>query len=342
MTMATPPDANRRSALTGLSADLKAAAGAVGWLAGSMSGVVALFYAVGFLCAKAHLNMLGIELFSGIAAGDYVETGAKFFYITLILLLESLFDLGGALLPVLLLCLAVLGTLVLAVAAIHAKASNVGLRSLLGQWWSAFREKSRKILSAQPARCILLALVLLWAGAQYRYVFAPVQITGVLHTACTEDHDQSGAALLACRIRQQEHGALRAYYAGLAGIVFALFLVTVSLRHCYEKGLAGGLFHFPLLVLLLIYGLVLPLTYGSLVMPNDFPRVNLTTKQNAEIQLPAGPFFLIHQSDKSLILWHGARRASYVIPASGVSTLEVIDHRSLFAEPPASPNTPAR
>ncbi|MBI9091664.1 MAG: hypothetical protein JEZ12_20840 [Desulfobacterium sp.] len=87
--------------LPGLGSDLKAAAGAIAWLASAMSGVVALMYAVGFLCAKSHLNMLGIQLYSGLAAGAYVEMGAKFFYITVIILFDSLMDLGHTVLPTL-------------------------------------------------------------------------------------------------------------------------------------------------------------------------------------------------------------------------------------------------
>ncbi|MFA7425160.1 MAG: hypothetical protein WCZ16_08890 [Desulfosarcinaceae bacterium] len=81
--MTDRPGENRPAPFFGLGADLKALAGAIGWLAGAMSGVVALMYAVGFLCAKSHLYMLGIETHSGVPAGAYVEIGAKFFYITL-------------------------------------------------------------------------------------------------------------------------------------------------------------------------------------------------------------------------------------------------------------------
>ena len=56
--MTDRPGENRPAPFFGLGADLKALAGAIGWLAGAMSGVVALMYAVGFLCAKSHLYIL--------------------------------------------------------------------------------------------------------------------------------------------------------------------------------------------------------------------------------------------------------------------------------------------
>jgi hypothetical protein len=156
--MTDRPGENRPAPFFGLGADLKALAGAIGWLAGTMSGVVALMYAVGFLCAKSHLYMLGIETHSGVPAGAYVEIGAKFFYIFLI--------------------------------------------------------------------------------------------------------------------------------------------------------------------------------YGALVMPNDFPRVYVHAGKDSQVRIPEGSFHLIHQGEKYLILWHADKAASYVIPCSGVTTLEVLGRASVFAGQP--------
>ena len=99
------------------------------------------------------------------------------------------------------------------------------------------------------------------------------------------------------------------------------------------------MFYLPLMILFMIYSLVLPLTYGALVMPNDFPKVNIHAKKSSEIRIPDGPYYLIHQGEKSMILWHAGKGASYVIPASEVMTLEVIGRASLFSHPPNSPKT---
>jgi hypothetical protein len=333
---------NRPAPLSGLSADLKAAAGAIGWLAGSMSGVVALMYAVGFLSAKSHLSMLGIELYSGLAAGAYVEIGAKFFYITVIMLFEGLIGLGRSVLPALAMVLIPVLVVIAGIGAVIARIRGRGTRDILRQWHAALR---RWGADAMPARIILsgfLALVLLWAGSQYRNVFAPVQISGVLHMACAEAPTSTGAgavvSLLACSIRRQDHGIPRAYYAGLVNLVFGLFLVVVPFRRRLLRQGATRIFYIPLMILFMIYSLVLPLTYGALVMPNDFPKVNIHAREDSEIRIPEGSFYLIHQGETSMILWHAGNAASYVIPSSGITTLEVIGRAPLFSGPPPSPN----
>ncbi len=319
-----------------LSADLKAATGAIGWLAGSLSGVMALMYAVGFLCAKSHLNMLGIELYSGLAAGAYVEIGAKFFYITVIMLFEGLIDLGRTVLPACALFFIPALIVVVGAGAVVARIRRSTLRKTLRTWYAALSQWGPEARSARVVASCFLALVLLWGGSQYRNLFAPVQISGVLHMTCANTPGavdaQSVASLLACKIRMQEHAVTRGYYSGLVSLVFGLFLVVVPFRRRFLGQGETRMFYFPLMLLFVIYSLVLPLTYGALVMPNDFPLVNITAKSNSEIQVPENPFYLIHQGEKFSILWHAGNAASYVIPASDITTLEVTGRASLFSD----------
>jgi hypothetical protein len=158
---------------------------------------------------------------------------------------------------------------------------------------------------------------------------------------CAENPDaveaQSVASLLACKIRLQDHAVTRGYYAGLVNIVFGLFLVAVPFRRRFLGQAVTRMIYFPLMLLFMIYSLVLPLNYGALVMPNDFPLVNIFAKKNAEIQIPENPFYLIHQGDKFMILWHAGNAASYVIPSSDITTLEVTGRASLFSDPSVSP-----
>lgn len=338
--MTDSPGENRPAHLSGLSADIKAAAGAIGWLAGAMSGVVALLYAVGFLSAKSHLNMLGIETYSGVDAGAYVEIGAKFFYITVIILFEGLIDLGRTVLPALAVIVIPALVITAGAATVIARMRRTGIRDMLRQWFGALKKGGPDALPALILLSFFLALVLIWAGSQYRSVFAPVQISGVLHTVCTDVSNAGDAAsLLACRIRRQEHAIPRAYYAGLVNLVFGLFLVVVPFRQRFLRRTATRIFYLPLMILFMVYTLVLPLTYGALVMPNDFPKVNIYARRDSEIRIPDGPFYLIHQGKASMILWHAGKAASYVIPASEITTLEVIDRASLFSDPPSSPDT---
>ncbi len=332
---------NRPAPFFGIGADLKAAAGAIGWLAGAMSGVVALMYAVGFLCAKSHLHMLGIETYSGVPAGAYVEIGAKFFYITLIMLFEGLIDLGRDLIPVLAVAVGAASVIIAAVVAVVARIRRTGIRHLLKQWRTALQKTGPDGLRMQIFLSCCLVLVILWAGSQYRNVFAPVHISGLLHQACVASADsvaatdaQPVASRLACAIRKQEHAVCYAYYAGVVNIVFILFLVVVPFRQRLLRWKATRALHFVLMLLFLIYCLVLPLSYGALVMPNDFPEVRVHAGKDSEIRIPEGSFYLIHQGDKYLILWHAGKTASYVIPSSEVTTLEVIGRSSVFSDQP--------
>ena len=302
---------------------------------------MALMYAVGFLCAKSHLNMLGIELYSGLAAGAYVEIGAKFFYITVIMVFEGVIDLGRTVLPALaLVCIpALLG--VVGTGGVFARIRRSTLRQTLRTWYTALSKWGLETMSARVILSCFLALVLLWGGSQYRNMFTPVQISGVLHRTCAGNPDaaegRSAASIIACKIRQQEHTVTRGYYAGLVNIVFGLFLVVVPFRRRFLGQAVTRMFYFPLMLLFMIYSLVLALTYGALVMPNDFPLVNISAKKNAEIRIPESPFYLIHQGEKFVILWHAGNAASYVIPSSDITTLEVTGRVSLFSDPPVSP-----
>ena len=134
---------------------------------------------------------------------------------------------------------------------------------------------------------------------------------------------------------------LRPGHADLAGAVkYNLDDVRPILERASARETATRVLYLPLAALFMIYSLVLPLVYGALVMPNDFPLVNLHARKSAEIRIPEGPFFLIHQGERSLVLWHGANAASYVIPSSEITTLEVIDRASLFSAPPSKPIPP--
>jgi hypothetical protein len=174
-------------------------------------------------------------------------------------------------------------------------------------------------------------------------MFLPVRVSDVLRMDCAAVTDGTGRppplARLACKIRANDHAVTQGYYAGLVGLVFALFVVVVPFRRRFWASIATRVIYLPLAILFGIYLLVLPLSYGTLVMPNDFAEVNLQVKKDAEVRIPEGPFFLIHQGDKYLILWHTGNEASYVIPTSTVTTLEVIDRASLFSEPSTFPKT---
>jgi hypothetical protein len=105
-----------------------------------MSGVVALMYAVGFLCSKSHFNMLGIRLYSGVAAGDYVEIGAKFFYITLIIFFESLIDLGRTIIPVMVILSILIMVIIAGTSAFIARVRRTGIRDILRQSYVILRK----------------------------------------------------------------------------------------------------------------------------------------------------------------------------------------------------------
>jgi|GEM_PF-2916924 len=339
--MTDRPGENRPAPFFGLGADLKALAGAIGWLAGAMSGVVALMYAVGFLCAKSHLYMLGIETHSGVPAGAYVEIGAKFFYITLIMLFDFIVDLGRALMPALAVVSLVAAAIIATVVTVVARIRRIGRRNLLEQWWKASQKIGPDALPTQIFLISCLALVVFWAGRQYAEVFAPVHISGLLHQGCVASPEVTGATEaeliasgLACAIRNQEHKTCHTYYAGVVNIVFVLFLVVVPFRQRLLRRKATRALHLVLLLLFLIYSLVLPLIYGALVMPNDFPRVYVHAGKDSQVRIPEGSFHLIHQGEKYLILWHADKAASYVIPCSGVTTLEVLGRASVFAGQP--------
>jgi hypothetical protein len=58
---------------------IKEVAKYIGWLAGSMAGIAAILYAIGYITTRTHLYLLGIDSFIQYAHEYYLMEGGNFF-----------------------------------------------------------------------------------------------------------------------------------------------------------------------------------------------------------------------------------------------------------------------
>lgn len=319
--MKDKPDTQRILTLAMMNADLKALTGVIGWLASSLSGIVPLFYAAGYLCTKSHLDMLGIELFSGLVFAPYVEAGAKFFYVTVFLVVENVFIMGLA-----------VGCVALIVLAVH---------------WATkrFCQPERDKALMRYGQLLALVLFVIWIGYRYDTMFAPIQVSGLLNsssqaessgTDISQKQDTQKAALISVQIKNNKKQALQREYANQATKVGLVFCVLLLYRRYSPQSILEKIIHplayIPLVMIFVLYVFVLPLNYGVMIMSNTYAEVNISTKKGTEKWLTLNPFYLVHKGDKSMILWNDQQKASFVVPTSDVTTLEVIRHSSLFSD----------
>jgi hypothetical protein len=317
------------------SGDLKAVASFIGWLAGSLSGIVAIMYGAGFLSVHAHLDMLGLNFVSTVPNTVYLQNGAKFFYLSTIMLTENIFFLVVDALPLFILAF---GATALVAAVILFAASGFHIGKALKTVRNFFSRFGRPEDTGPKAghwlRPLILIAVLLWGWRQYPVFFAPIQLSNLLYQTCEQSsplpESQDLVRSLTCKILEDDRSAVQKFYGGLLNQTMILFLFAVVLRKLFFQALILKILYAPLLLLFSICFLVLPITYGKLVISNEYPLIRLEKKSESKTEIPEGPFFMISQEDKQLVLWHPANKTAFMIHPSEVTAIEMLERVSVF------------
>jgi hypothetical protein len=306
----------------------KAIALFVGWITSSLAGIGAILYACGYLISRAQLRSLGLFGILERPTDYYLQEGANFFVglvtISLGPLIPWLIFAGWILLFLLLLSLPGWVYLVKRsdkVSTLFARARD-GVVVRLEHWPRLWRN----------CAFLILFFVLLFHLTTYLNEFTPaLEVSNLLYARSGQVEDADTARIIRW-IRTGEHEKLDEHFQLLlwgtlqAGVILALaWHVTSRMR-----GLRMWLL-VPFVILLMLYVLFLPLAYGTLVRPINFPVIALTS-QNSLVAGAKGRLFLLNKNEHEHVLWDQRERRVLCISNDEIQAAEVREIRPLFEE----------
>lgn len=293
------------------------------WIGGSLASITAVFYATGYLITRAHLNMLGLYGVLDFDSDHIVQEGGKFF------LVVGYTTLSNVALPL----FVMLGVAVIAVRAMRLRAGSRAQR-----WGRRLRDRLPGFCAHGWTRLLAFAVLFgafLWHSEVYLLEFQyPLCIDNLLYAdsgraPCAASMMANGAnALKAALLRRDERLLDNAFedllfaFALAAALSYLTWRITLPWRW-------RNWYVAPSFIATAMYLVLLPMDYGVLQRPVDYPRIALTL--DADLALPtAGPLFLINQTAHDLVVWDASLRKLYWIPAGSVRRAEVDGTYSLF------------
>lgn len=298
-----------------------------------MAGLGVIFYAMGYLINRGHLVVLGIY---GLFDASYVEliTEGVMFALTIA------YFIGEVLLPL---------AALFAVAALTAGlvlwlSRYFGLTAHLRELALPFTHWTHR----PPLNAVLYFALLLLFLKHYDLYFesfqAPLAITSVLYRANASQNgsdaldaacrspNPSETTQIRCWLEQRNTARALAHFRELFwGEVFAAMLlagawrVTVNWRWRL-------LWVSPFAISFVIYTVYLPMVYGILVDPMEYPVITLDPAAVALVQ-SSGKLFLLNQTDQNFVLWDSQGKRVLWIPTSQVKWAAILQTENLFGPP---------
>lgn len=303
---------------------LRGIAVAIGWLSGALAGIGAGFYACGYLITRAQLHLFGVSGFFPLSADHFVQEGAKFLVAISKWAMETILQVSAFALVVLAVFLVVWVPLVRWRPSLRGDLAGVRGRIVAavarlheGLPWSA----------AFSVYLVLLAL-LVWVLETYRLRFeAPLGISNILHLASPPGGDAPEPRITTWLL-SEDRRRLAAYFTDLLDaetrvilLLIAAWRVTTVLGH--RVALLT-----PFVVTLALYTILLPMTYGVLVLPTSYNIVTLHLREPSG-QSPSR-FFLLSSTDQEFVVWDPNVRTVLWVPKRDVGRAEVHRVQSLF------------
>ena len=279
------------------------------WLASSLGAIGAIFYASGFLISTAHLQLLGLSQIMTYSHEHYVQQGGEFMrYIAAYWMQAGLLFSIVVVLPIFL-------------------AANIFQR-----WTGA--EHRRWVSKLQR---LLRWERWPWRGIAYLALFGmlgfvcsdpqsfeqPLALSKLLFNP-TNPAPKSAAAALVSKFLSGDTNGLDAAFERLllphflASVLFVFsFFVTQTWAPTLRR-LAIA----PFALVFLLYTILLPMVFGVLKVPVEFPtaRVHLS----GDTALQDGPrIFLLNKTEKEFILFDQDRRTMIWLPHERIERIEI-------------------
>jgi membrane protein YdbS with pleckstrin-like domain len=313
-----------------------------GIIASSLTGISAVFTAVGFLAERSHLYMLGFTAVP-VDLNQYLYTGARFFAYLPITLLSAI---GLGVLDVARRYFLFFSAFVLAVLMLNLifripflKKFKVWLIELL-----------KAFVRSHRSGILFVILILQFAGIFL--LILTTQVTNLLFEQPTQPAAATylpvNAEILSSWIVNKRSNELFEYM----GLLFLIALLTIAMiwqvTATYRRKEASRPGFWPTIWLginLMLLGtqlILLPINYGILLLPNSYPAVSVTFKMRAEPTtgetsgLPAWPqderLVLLHQQGNRFYFYSQRAKKIWLVRSDEVRSVVYHGMNDLFAK----------
>lgn len=279
--------------------------------------MIAFLYALGFLASRAHLSLLGVSEFS-VAHTAYLEEGGRY-------VLTCIVAMAGDWTVVLRL---LAGVTVLTVLHTRMTAQDAGYQGSVAI--------SRRVAIPAIAVSAIVGLGILVS-----------QLTVFFEAAAANDLllGDGDASEIQQAIRDHDEEVLLGRFTALLGrtidtglFIWAIGVALVWLRSMKIRAqfLYGAIFrivHAGAILVLMIKLLLLPVNYGKLLVPNEFPVVSVTVNGETE-PFTKGYLLMLARSEQEVVLYD-RENPNYVpnilyLPADEITGLRVLSRESAF------------
>lgn len=294
---------------------LKSFATFVAWISGSLAGISAILYALGFVATKAADQVLGIGF--DFATRDpvfYVARGSSLVMRTLIISVWP--------------ALAVLG--------IAAAVRWVcGARAADGD--AAKGSTLRRLGAASAAPAVSLAMLTLAFLALASFVIPALDFEGLLFTTAGPERTCAQPNGVVKALMLQDHGTLNRTFTLFALCAGLIVGAGIALHDRFlQAGHAAWLAVAGLAGFLTLVGI--PIAYGALVVEAAAPSVRITPAPAAA----AGPTRLLARSNSGALIWLENEREVLWVSGGAIQTLVIGPSRPIviLACPGPDPSKP--
>jgi hypothetical protein len=302
-----------------------------GWLSGALAGIGAFLYCFGYLITAADLHLLGLDIFIfNYKPSFYIGRGATFFVYQFLAISGLLLSLAPGLIPLLL------------VGGLYVLLRRRLGRRIRGKRWLVRGRRWRRRLGAsvwfrQTAAALLLFVLLIYLSTIRETITAPLQISGILHGPAAEpcaqathpDHAAwSITEKIVCWLHTGNTKALQTrFHEALLAEVFVVGCLLIAWYVVTRTGLSK-LILAPFILAVIVIVMLLPMIYGVLMLPREFPSIRLVPKDQALLARPAH-LYLLHKTDSDLVLWNATTHRVVWVPLGTLLAAEIGRSRQL-------------
>uniref|UniRef100_A0A832A686 Uncharacterized protein n=1 Tax=Desulfacinum infernum TaxID=35837 RepID=A0A832A686_9BACT len=300
----------------------------IGWLTGSVAGIAAIFYACGYLVARAHLNMLGLFGLFEFPKERYLQEGGKFFTVLASMLIVDMLPL---LVLMLYLLTAIFFLFIVFVAACHVLPLQT------------FADRCRKLISIFKAfpkgkpwlwsllLLVCLAYVLVFFVMDYYNDFAAVLgISNVLYHSSESLSELPNIARIERWLLEGDSPRLHAYFLHLLeGEFLALVVLTAAWYTTVPFHKVRLWVISPFLLIVTLYTLFTPMAYGVLVRPTKYAVVSFRWKEKV-LDKESAVFYLLNKTDREVVVWDEASQKVSCLSSEAFESMQVVGLQALF------------
>lgn len=301
----------------------------IGWLTGSLAGIMAISYACGYLVVRAQLNVLGLFGLFEYPKEHYLQEGAKFFVVVTVMLIHKLLP-RLVLMFCVLVFVSIIVLLFLAVCFFFKRNCFLDRCGRFKSYILAIPKGWPWLWSSFLLLCF--AFILVFCVLDYFNDFAAVlKVSNLLYGAPEKIGGGDDSRLVIVRwLLEGDIKRLQDYFFHLLkGELLAVLLLTVAWHTAAMFQQARFWLVSPFIIVFALYTIITPMAYGVLVRPTKYAVVSFNWKDEPIAVAPSG-FYLLNKSDQEFVLWDREHKKVLCISKDLVWGAQVSEVRPLF------------